>query len=297
MKHHCCEHFHEDECFPLHGITFDKIITNRDELVTFSLVESQTANTEISWEIHDKWLGSPKKSLYVPELKSTGSFEYRPAELTDYIPRLVTGTGQSITTNLFFCGPIEVKCFLKNGNESQCLSLLYYPKISKHNKIEPAFLSIKHKNVKCAPIFTTQKFAAVYDGENSDCLVCSQLTLEEEGNKTAKVVFAKEDDPVICEQTWQTKGKKYLTYTVWYDNGFYTVSTTFTDSYEIDRDEIRDKDDVIISCPDRPGHPPFPGNPPKVYVICTKRCWSDCANVNGVYEASTNSGNSGYDYT
>lgn len=297
--HHKHHHFHEDEHFPLHGITYNRIVTNRNEKVTFSLAESYTADVSISWEIHDLWLGSDKKSLYVPNLKTTGSLAHPPATFSEYFPRLITGSGPEITTNLFFWGPIEIKCFLKKSNETECLTLTYHPRLSEHNEIKTENLLIDWKNVKCAPIFSTQKFFARYKGPGEDRIVCSQLVLEENGNKTGKVIFAEEDDPIICEHTWNTAGEKFLTYTVWYDNGFRTVSKTISKSYEIDKEDINSKDDFIVSTPDRPGPPPmFPGNPPKVYVICTKRCWTDCANVNGIYDADViDKTGSDYDYS
>lgn len=294
--HHHCECFDDCECnLPVDGITWDKVVTNRDEEVTFSLVNIPT--TSVEWEIHDRWLGSKKDEYYVPELKSTGSFVRQPAELSDYIPRVITGKESTIKTNIFYPGPIEVICRYKSQDGScGVINRIYEPRISKLNEVNPILLKLKKKNIRCAPIFTTQKFAAFYDGPNGDCILCSQLLLEEDGNKVAKIIFAKEDDPTICEHTWQTQGKKFLTYIVWYDNGFRAVSQATTDSYVIDEDEIVDKDDFIVSSPNAP-RPPMPGTPQKVYVICTKRCWTDCENVNGTYEVSTSdtTGNGDYD--
>lgn len=73
------------------------------------------------------------------------------------------------------------------------------------------------------------------------------------------------------------------------------MSKTVSKSYVIDEDEIVDKDDFVVSDSDIP-RPPMPGTPQKVYVICTKRCWTDCESVNGSYTVSSNESTGSGDY-
>ena len=266
------------------SIIQNKELTSRHDLLSFEVENIDTANSIIKWTLYDKWLGAPDES-YIPTIKSNGLLNTKIPDISDYFDRTVIFEGSIFETNIYY--PLGVKLradiitqhtTIDSETNEEIITYSTHVVETTINAIidndiivAPSNMRIVYKTLKCAPLLTTHSFKAFYTGDETDNIIASYLLISEDNNKTFKCISGF-DGTIEAQHTWKTTNKKYLVYNILYDDGFRVKNAEISIEFAVNDYEIRDSDDP--SCViDNMHHSHDHGDtPPKVYVICTKRC-------------------------
>ena len=274
------------------------IITNinpstRRDIINFSIENADLSSASVKWTLYDKWLGAAE-TAYIPEVRSNGTLINEQVDLENYFDRTLTCVGDTFSECIFYPNGVVVEAEITYYDpldstliiNEEKIEMLVYPDFEDDRIIKPSSMRIYYKGIKVAPILSTHNFRAYYKGDEIDSIVASALVISEEENKTGKVI-AGFDAPIEANHTWKTAGRKYLTYKIFYDDGFRLRCSIYSIDFIIPAAEIKDKDDPSCVVEQNHHHDHFGGDlPPKVYVICTRRCLSGIGNMQE-YEFNT----------
>lgn len=253
-------------------IQFNKPESRRD-VVTFTLNET-SEHYKVEWTLKDKWLGG-SDDAYCPKIDSNGLLLGALPDLEDYFDRIVTSEEKTFSSSIFFPLGAEIEAkvtiyedeTLTNELDSYVERALVIPEKDEDNIVVTSSMRLHYKALQCAPILSTHAFHAFYT-KDCDSIQTQCVTLIEEDNKNVKQIFG--HNALEFRHTWQTQGKKRAIYSIFYDDGFRLREACLEVEFKVQDHEIKDKDELSIVSDKCIPH--YWDTPPKVHVICTKRC-------------------------